>query len=292
MTFEYVNISKHLLESKTIAARITAGRQIQRPELRQSEKRSSQNEPQMQLQKILRGANNMNTSKSALVLLSCVAAMLPTITAAQVNSKNQGYLVDQDFKVVTSVGGTVCVRTSDWTPARAAAAEAGAFCDRDLVPKKIAAVTPPAPAPAPAPPAKQPAEAKPAPQKLLPQKINFSADALFDFDKAELRPAGKAMLDDLARVLQGATYEVILAIGHADRIGNAAYNQKLSVRRAETVKKYLAEKGIAPNRVYAEGKGETQPLTKSADCRMKNRKALIACLQPDRRVDVEVSGTK
>ena len=93
-------------------------------------------------------------------------------------------------------------------------------------------------------------------------------------------------------MLQGATYEVILAIGHADRIGSTKYNQKLSVRRAETVKKYLVEKGIAPNRVYAEGKGETQPLTKSADCRMKNRKALIACLQPDRRVDVEVSGTK
>jgi len=231
------------------------------------------------------------TLKSALAVFGGVAIMLPLATLAQVNSKNQGYLVDQDFKVVTAVGGTVCVRTSDWTPARAAAAEAGAFCDPDLQPKKKAAAAPPGPAPVP-PPKPQAETAKPAPQKLLPQKINFSADALFDFDKADLRPEGQAMLEDLTRVLQGATYEVILAIGHADRIGSTNYNQKLSVRRAETVKKYLVEKGIAPNRVYAEGKGETQPLTKSADCRVKNRKALIACLQPDRRVDVEVSGTK
>lgn len=233
-----------------------------------------------------------STLKSALVLLGGVAAILPAAAMAQVNGKNQGYLVDQDFKVVTAVGGKVCVRTSDWTPARAVAAEAGPFCDPDLMPKKTAAAPPTAPAAPAVKPAAPAVSPKPAPEKLLPQKINFSADALFDFDKADLRPEGKAMLDDLTRVLQGATYEVILAIGHADRIGSAKYNQKLSVRRAETVKKYLIDKGIAANRVYAEGKGETQPLTKPGDCRMKNRKALIACLQPDRRVDVEVSGTK
>lgn len=234
------------------------------------------------------------TLKTVLAMLGGMLALLPAATLAQVNGKNQGYLVDQDFKVVTAVGGTICVRTSDWTPARAVAAEAGAFCDPDLVPKKPAAAAPAAaPKSDPAPKAAAPeAKPKPGPEKLLPQKINFSADALFDFDKADLRPEGKSMLDDLTRVLQGAKYEVILAIGHADRIGAAAYNQKLSVRRADTVKKYLVEKGIEPNRVYAEGKGETQPLTKPADCKMTNRKALITCLQPDRRVDVEVTGTK
>jgi OOP family OmpA-OmpF porin len=227
--------------------------------------------------------------RSALAAILGVAALFPALTMAQVNSKNQGYLIwGANSDVVTS-GFGLCWRTSDWTPARAAAAEAGKQCDPDLAPKPAAApaLTPavkPAPTPKPAP--------KPEPAKLLPQKINFSADALFDFDRADVRPEGKAMLDDLVRVLQGAKYEVILAIGHTDRIGTAAYNQKLSVRRADAVKQYLVGKGIAANRIHAEGKGKTQPLTKPADCKMKNRKALIACLQPDRRVDVEVTGTK
>lgn len=238
----------------------------------------------------------MNPALNSLLAAVAGAAVVvcaPAAAQVTVNGKNQGYLVDQDFRVVTAVGGTVCVRTSDWSPARAAAAEAGAFCDPDLVPKPAAA---PSAAPAAKPPAPKPSAAAPAakaaPAKLLPQKINFSADALFDFDRADLRPEGKAMLDDLTRVLQGANFEVILAIGHTDRIGTARYNQKLSVRRAEAVKQYLVGKGIEPNRIYAEGKGKTQPLTKPGDCRMKNRSALIACLQPDRRVDVEVTGTK
>lgn len=213
-----------------------------------------------------------------------VIAMLILSAALAQDAKNQGYLVDSQGQsaIVKAPGAGVCVRTSDWTPARAVAE-----CDPDLVKKPAAApqaAPPPPPAPKPAP--------KKEPAKLLPQKINFSGDALFDFDKAVLRPEGRSMLDDLVRTLQGAQYEVILAIGHTDRIGSAAYNQKLSERRAEAVRKYLVEKGIEPNRVYAEGKGKTQPVTKPADCRGRKGKALIACLQPDRRVDVEVSGTK
>jgi len=208
--------------------------------------------------------------------LAAMIALAPALALAQ-DAKNQGYLLDQNMNIVTSATTGLCVRTSDWTPARAVAQ-----CDPDLVKK-------PAP-PAPKPPLQPKQEA---PRKLLPQKINFSADALFDFDKAALKPAGKAMLDELTRLLQGANYEVILAIGHTDRIGSAAYNQRLSVRRAEAVKKYLTEKGIPPNRIYADGKGKTQPLTKPSDCKStQSRRLLIACLQPDRRVDIEVTGTK
>ena len=225
--------------------------------------------------------------------LAAIIALLPAIALAQ-DARNQGYLLDQNMNIVTSATTGLCVRTSDWTPARAVAQ-----CDPDLVKKPAPPAPKPAAAPAPTPAPKKvaPKPAAPpkkeAPPKLLPQKINFSADALFDFDKADLRPAGKARLDDLTRLLQGAKYEVILAIGHTDRIGTAAYNQKLSVRRADAVKKYLTGKGIAPNRVHAEGKGKSQPLTKLSDCPNKlGRKQLIACLQPDRRVDVEVTGTK
>jgi len=225
-------------------------------------------------------------SKAGCAAVFSLFALSATMAFAQVNAKNQGYLVDQNYGVVTSSTTGLCWRTSDWTPARAIAAEAGKLCDPDLQPKPVAAQAPGAPA------APRAAPPKPAPEKMVPQKINFSADALFDFDKAELKPEGKAMLDDLIRVLQGARYEVILAIGHTDRIGTAQYNQKLSVRRAEAVKQYLVGKGIEPNRVYAEGKGKTQPLTKPADCKGKRGKALIACYQPDRRVNVEVSGTK
>lgn len=222
----------------------------------------------------------MNSSLKSALAAAIALSLLPALAFAQY--KNQGYLLDQNSNIVTSPTTGLCWRTGDWTPARAVAQ-----CDPDLVKKPEA----PAPKKEVAPPP-APKKAAVAPVKPVPQKINFAADALFDFDKSVLKPKGKAMLDDLVSVLQGAKYEVILAIGHTDRIGSAQYNQKLSVRRAEAVKQYLVEKGIAANRVYAEGKGKTQPVTKPGDCKGKKSQALITCLQPDRRVDVEVTGTK
>lgn len=224
-----------------------------------------------------------------LIIAGAAAAFLPGMSPAQ-DAINQGYLVDQNYNVVAAVGNTVCVRTSDWTPARAAAARACQQCTPELCVKPVA-LTQSVPTPAPIPKSPPPPPKK-APAKLLPQKINFSADALFDFDKAVLKPEGKTMLDDLARQLNGAQYDIIIAIGHTDRFGSARYNQKLSERRANAVKDYLASKGIPASRITAEGKGETQPVTKPGDCLGKKSAKVIACLQPDRRVDVEVTGSK
>jgi OOP family OmpA-OmpF porin len=171
----------------------------------------------------------------------------------------------------------LCWRDANWTPATAARG-----CDGALVPVAAAApaVAPaapaarPAPAPAPAPAAAQPPAAT---------KVTYAADAFFDFDKSVLKPEGKAKLDDLVGKIQGINLEVIIAVGHTDSVGSDAYNQKLSVRRAESVKAYLVSKGIEKNRVYTEGKGEKQPVAdnKTAEGRAKNR-----------RVEIEVVGTR
>ena len=156
---------------------------------------------------------------------------------------------------------------------------------------------PPAPKPAPPPPP-VPEKPKPPPEKPKPvaEKITFAADVLFDFDKAVVKPEGKSKLDDISNKVRGISLEVVIAIGHADTIGSDAYNQRLSVRRAESIKAYLVSKGIEGNRVYTEGKGEKQPLT-GGGCKKygkehRGNKKMIECLQPDRRVEIEVIGTR
>jgi OOP family OmpA-OmpF porin len=217
-------------------------------------------------------------STRTLFFAGVAAALLPGVSMAQ-DTKNQGYLVDMNGTIVTSANTGLCMRDSDWTPAREVGCNPAPVRQVEAPAPKLAAVTPPV-------------TPQPAPAKMLPQKINFSADALFDFDKSVLKPEGKAMLDNLARELNGATYDIILATGQTDRIGSNGYNQKLSERRAHTVKDYLVSRDIPANRIKAEGMGETQPVTKPGDCTGPTSKKLIACLQPDRRVDVEVTGTK
>ncbi|MDP1654131.1 MAG: OmpA family protein [Rhodocyclaceae bacterium] len=186
-----------------------------------------------------------------------------------------GYVIDQRGFVAKS-GTGLCWRTGYWTPAMAIAE-----CDPDLVKKEApAAAAPAAAAPAAAP-------------KPAAKKVTLAADALFDFDKAVLRPEGRAKLDKLSADTKNIKLEVIIAVGHADRLGKDAYNQKLSERRAAAVKDYLVSKGVEANRVYAEGKGEKQPVT-AGKCGKseKKTKQLVECLQPDRRVDIEVIGTQ
>lgn len=223
----------------------------------------------------------MNTITKFAMAALAATTLLPAVAMAQNNdSKNQGYIVDVKGDIVRS-GTGLCWHDNEWTPARAVEG-----CDPVI--KPVAAVTP-APAPiAATPPAPAPA---PAP-KAAPQKISFSHDALFAFDKSALKPEGQSMLDDLVLQLNGATYDHIVVTGHTDRFGSEAYNQKLSERRALVVKDYLMSRNIQANRIDAEGKGETQPITQSGDCRGAKSAKVIACLQADRRVDVEMVGTK
>ncbi len=219
-------------------------------------------------------------SRKAGAMLLGACALLCAFVAHGQASGPPGHLTDTRGTVVRNAT-YLCWHTGSWSPA-AAIAE----CDPDLVarPRPLAstepAAAPPAPRPAPAPAAATP----PAKAAAIPymQKISLSAEALFDFDKSVLKPEGRKALDELAAKVAAISLDVIIALGHTDSIGTDAYNQALSMRRANAVKAYLVGKGIPANRVTAEGKGEKQPVAdnKTRDGRARNR-----------RVEVEVIGT-
>jgi len=209
---------------------------------------------------------------SKLAFVAATAVMAASASAAPVAASKQATndnWVNGTAEWVWKNGtDELCWRNGFWTPATA-----NAKCDGALVAQAPAA---PAPAPAPAP-------------MITSQKITFQADALFDFDKAVLKPEGKAKLSDLAAKIKSVNLEVVVATGYTDKIGSDKYNDRLSLRRAQAVKAYLVSQGIEANRVYTEGKGKRNPVV--TDCMQKNRKALISCLAPNRRVEVEVVGT-
>lgn len=153
-----------------------------------------------------------------------------------------------------------CWRNAFWTPATGLPG-----CDGTIIAQAPAPVAPP-PVAAP-----------------VSEKVVYDADTFFDFDKTDIKPDGRTMLDELVRQVQQLELEVIIAVGHTDSIGSETYNQGLSERRANAVKTYLVNRGIDPNRIYTEGKGESQPVASNAtrEGRAQNR-----------RVELEVVGTR
>ncbi|MFK2932325.1 OmpA family protein [Dyella agri] len=124
----------------------------------------------------------------------------------------------------------------------------------------------------------------PAPVAMPSQPIRLSSDALFAFDRSTLTPQGRGKLSDLLAQVQSASQiEDIMIVGYTDRIGSDRYNLALSQRRAEAVRDYLAAQGVPANAMRTEGRGKSDPL---ARCSNRNRAALIACLAPNRRVEL------
>jgi OOP family OmpA-OmpF porin len=208
----------------------------------------------------------------------------PVTTDIVAPKGNAGYVIDARGVIVRDPFG-LCWRTNSWTKA-----DAVPGCDLPVCvePAKLEdgkCVTPAEPvAPVPvAPVAPVATPVAPVAPAITSEKVSFSADAFFDFDKATLKPEGKAMLDDVASKLSAINLEVVIAVGHTDSKGTDAYNEKLAIRRAESVKAYLLGKGVEANRVYTEGKGEKQPVAdnNTDEGRAKNR-----------RVEIEVVGTK
>jgi OOP family OmpA-OmpF porin len=182
-------------------------------------------------------------------------------------------------------GSGLCWRTGDWSPDKAKDP-----CDP--VPRAAAPIAPVVRAPEPAPAPVAPIAAAPLAAPPVIERVTLNTDVLFEFNKAELLPGGQKKLDDLASTAQKAEVDRVVIVGHADRIGSDDYNKELSERRAMAVKDYLAQKGAPADRVEAQGRGESEPL---AQCGKMGKevganKKLVSCLQPDRRVEIEVLG--
>lgn len=228
--------------------------------------------------------------KAAAFVQILLLSLLASLASAQ--PVNDGYALDASGRVVKNPFG-LCWHTINWT-----AAKAIAECDPDLVKPAPKAEAPapvvraaPAPEPAPEP------KAAPAPIVAAPipapapapapvarrQAITLGADAAFDTGKADLKPDGRAKLNELAVKLRDVNFDSIAVTGYTDSIGSNAANQRLSQRRADAVKQYLVSQGVEAKKIQTTGRGEANPVAdnKSAQGRARNR-----------RVEVEINGTR
>jgi len=212
------------------------------------------------------------TKKHLGLAVSCVLALGIVSGAARAESSPfaRAYVTDQREAVATSGFGE-CWHTGSALPLLESKAPCEARLAREPEPdlEQVAMVSEPMP-------------------KTV--DVTFNADTLFDFDKAELRPGGRAALDAFLGKIADMSPETITVVGHTDRLGSDSYNQNLSEQRAQTVKIYLIGEGAQPEGIRAEGRGEAQPVTGAGECGGAKSAKVIACLQPDRRVEVEVVG--
>lgn len=199
-----------------------------------------------------------------------IQAVLNDQWALQLDFRREhGYLKSNEFATNTNGNNYLSLGVSYSFGKTPTVAVAKAVPPPEPAPVYVAAVTPPPPPPPPAP-------------KF--EKIVLSSTELFAFDKSELRMP-QTKLDEIAQLLNNNTQtNHVVITGYTDRIGSRAYNQKLSERRANAVRDYLVSKGVSADRLFPEGKGEDNPLV---TCTEKGRKALIVCLEPNRRVEVE-----
>lgn len=190
---------------------------------------------------------------------------------------NPAYLRDSSGAAVLSNSGD-CWHTGAWTPKLATVVGCdGVLAKATPIPAPRVEAPPPAEPPPPAVAEQEPVK------EPISEKVTLDTDTFFDFDKAILKEEGRARLNELATRLSGMTVEVIVAVGHTDSIGPESYNQKLSERRAQAVKDYLLSRSLPADKIYVEGKGETQPLANNASRQGRAE---------NRRVEVEVVGIR
>jgi OOP family OmpA-OmpF porin len=229
----------------------------------------------------------MKTSQIMLLNAYALAALTMSGIAAANETTKEGYLLDNRGAVVRS-GAGLCLHTSIWTPALAIA-------ECDSVAKKPAPViaeAAPAPAPSPVP--------APPPARVVQKKTVFvpytmETETLFSYNKSDLSEGGKQKLHDeiIGKMQEEPRDEVVVVSGYTDRIGSEEYNIKLSQRRADAVKAYMVDQGVDGNRIETAAKGKADPVVSCDYIKGKSNrknKALIACLQPNRRIVLDLKG--
>lgn len=228
---------------------------------------------------------NTSAKKQATLALACALALGVFSGAADAQNMNPAetaLLVDSQGMPVMS-GSGLCWHTAFGPPASWNAA-----CNAPR-PAPTAQYVAPEPAAAPAPAPEPVAAAAPL---TVTEKVSFDADILFDTNKSDLTAAGRDKLDAFIGEINGLESQKVTAIGYADRMGAESANQTLSSDRVNTVKAYLLSKGIAAENMQTSAKGETQPSASTSGCQEANNPTNVACLQPDRHVAIEVSGTR